>query len=95
MRAEAGTLVRVARRRDGLLVVSRNAPGRGAWLCRDLQTGAVKADCFEAAARRHAFSRAFRTAVEDECLTPLQATMQERANMDGKPSTDAELIGRD
>ena len=95
MRAEAGTLVRVARGRDGLLVVSRNAPGRGAWLCRDAATGAVKADCLEAAARRNAFTRAFRAAVAEENLTPLRAMMSERANMDGNPSSDVELNGRD
>jgi predicted RNA-binding protein YlxR (DUF448 family) len=87
--------VRVARRHDGSLVVSRDAPGRGAWLCRDPATGAVKAECLEAAAKRKAFTRAFRTAVAEECLILLRAMVSERANMDGTPSTDVELNGRD
>ena len=78
-----------------MIVASRDAPGRGAWLCRDAATGVLKADCLEAAATRHAFTRAFRAAVVDEDLTPLRAMMSERANMDGNPSTDVELNGRD
>ena len=40
-RAPAGNLVRVARRADGSLVVDRDAPGRGAWLCQEPATGEV------------------------------------------------------
>jgi predicted RNA-binding protein YlxR (DUF448 family) len=48
-------LVRYAAR-DRVLVASRTAPGRGAWVCRD---GA----CFEEAVARRAFARALRTNV--------------------------------
>jgi len=42
--------------RDGAIVPDQNAilPGRGAWVHRDR-------DCVEAAIRRHAFKRAFKT----------------------------------
>ena len=44
--APAGTLVRVARRADGSLVVDRVAPGRGAWLCQEPATGASAASAW-------------------------------------------------
>jgi hypothetical protein len=60
--APPGELVRVARRPDGSLGVGRLEPGRGAWLCAD-----INRSCFETAVRRRAFGRALRTEVtEDE-----------------------------
>ena len=54
--ASPGELVRVACLPDGSLAVGRHEPGRGAWLCADINRG-----CFETAVRRRAFVRALRT----------------------------------
>jgi predicted RNA-binding protein YlxR (DUF448 family) len=80
-RAPAGTLTRVARQADGSLVVDREAPGRGAWLCREPTTGGVSAQCLAAAAHRDAFRRAFKTAVTPESWKTLREHTAERANM--------------
>ena len=53
--------MRVARSRDGSLAVGRVAPGRGAWLCRDPDTGLPMDTCFHAASSRNGFAKAFRT----------------------------------
>ncbi|MDA8047599.1 MAG: YlxR family protein [Actinomycetota bacterium] len=81
-RSGAGRLVRVARAEDGSLVVSRVAPGRGAWLCRDLRTGGPEVGCLEAAERRNAFSRAFRSEVPAGATALLRASQPERENME-------------
>jgi predicted RNA-binding protein YlxR (DUF448 family) len=52
-------LARVARDADGALVVDRECPGRGAWLCRGSPA------CVDRAIRRRAFDRAFRARLED------------------------------
>ena len=85
-RSAAGNLVRVARRADGSLVIDRVAPGRGAWLCREPATGGVSGQCLEAAARRDAFPRAFKTAVLPGSWRVLRGTPAERANMDTGPT---------
>jgi predicted RNA-binding protein YlxR (DUF448 family) len=54
-------LVRVALATDGRAVLSRTAPGRGAWLCRDGSRPCPP--CLTAAVRRRAFDRAFRRAL--------------------------------
>jgi predicted RNA-binding protein YlxR (DUF448 family) len=61
----------VARRADGSLVIGRDAPGRGAWLCQESATGGVSDRCLEAAAHRNAFDRAFKTAVAAEAWKAL------------------------
>ena len=86
----AGTLVRVARTHDGSLIVSRNAPGRGAWLCRGPASGLPLASCMESAVRRNAFSRAFRGAVVAEAVGSLRARLPERANMEAVGTTGIE-----
>jgi predicted RNA-binding protein YlxR (DUF448 family) len=57
--------VRLARRPDGGLAVSRSHPGRGAWLCRDAPS------CLRLAARRNAFERALRAPVDEEAIHAL------------------------
>jgi predicted RNA-binding protein YlxR (DUF448 family) len=47
--------------------MDRIGPGRGAWLCQE--SGA----CFEAAARRHAFDKAFGTRVTESAVEQLRA----------------------
>ena len=84
-RDRAGNLVRVARNHDGRLVVSRVAPGRGAWLCRDPRTEDPKVSCLEAAVRRNAFSRAYRGEVPPDAQAALIASLLERENMEVRP----------
>lgn len=67
---------------DGSLAVSRVAPGRGAWLCRDPRTGGAVVSCLESAVRRKAFSRAFRAEVPDGAQAMLRATRPERENIE-------------
>ena len=57
--------MRVVRRPDGSLEISRTLPGRGAWLC------AGSPDCLQRAARRGAFSRALRAPVSTEAALAL------------------------
>jgi len=57
--------VRVVRTPDGSLLVGRNHPGRGAWLC----IGSV--DCLHQAAKRNALSRALRAPVTPEAVMAL------------------------
>ncbi|MGH9079081.1 MAG: YlxR family protein [Acidimicrobiales bacterium] len=52
-------LLRVARDAEGRLTAGRDAPGRGAWLCRDSSA------CVDRAIHRRAFDRAFRVRLED------------------------------
>ena len=72
-RATPAELVRVVRAVDGSLVISRTAPGRGAWLC----AGSVP--CLEQAVRRRAFDRALRTAVGSGAIEALRAAFFELA----------------
>ena len=58
--------MRIARTLEDQLVVSRTAAGRGAWLC----TGQVS--CFDMAARRKAFDRAYRQPVPATALAVLR-----------------------
>lgn len=55
----------------GSLVVSRTAPGRGAWLCRG------SAQCVDLAVRRDAFSRALRVSVPAAVLQHLASQLVE------------------
>jgi predicted RNA-binding protein YlxR (DUF448 family) len=59
-------LVRIARSLGGALVVSRSAPGRGAWLC------VGHPACLDRAERRDAFSRAFREPVDKDAVAALR-----------------------
>ncbi len=68
-KAGPSTLVRVARRPDGVLAVGRGEPGRGAWLC------AASASCFDAAVRRRAFGRALRCEVPAHELERLRGKL--------------------
>jgi predicted RNA-binding protein YlxR (DUF448 family) len=75
-------LVRVAISGDGRIVVSRTAPGRGAWLCDPPQ------DCLTTAVRRHAFARAFRRPVTDQMIDQLQHELERApgsSNTAGEP----------
>lgn len=62
-------LVRVVARPDGSLATGRGLGGRGAWLC------AGSPACFEAAARRGAFSRALGRQVDPESVGALRALL--------------------
>jgi predicted RNA-binding protein YlxR (DUF448 family) len=62
-------LVRIARSLEGQLLVSRTAPGRGAWLCKGSPS------CVDLAERRRAFDRAFRTKVDPEAVAALRAAL--------------------
>jgi predicted RNA-binding protein YlxR (DUF448 family) len=73
-----GRLARVARRPDGSLAVGRSEPGRGAWLC----SGSV--ECFDAAVRRRAFSRALQREVSGQELVWLR----ERLLSEGVSTSD-------
>ncbi|MET0903370.1 MAG: YlxR family protein [Acidimicrobiales bacterium] len=60
--ASQDELVRLVRRPDGTVEISRTRPGRGAWLC------AGSSACLQAAARRGALSRALRASVDAEAV---------------------------
>jgi predicted RNA-binding protein YlxR (DUF448 family) len=55
---------------DGVAVVARRAPGRGAWLC--------GVGCLAAARKRRGFGRAWRTAVADEAFAGLEQRLADR-----------------
>jgi predicted RNA-binding protein YlxR (DUF448 family) len=74
-----GDLVRIVRASDGSLAVGRTLPGRGAWLCRGSQV------CFEQAAGRGGFARAFRTSIP---AVHLDALRSELAGTDQGPTSD-------
>jgi predicted RNA-binding protein YlxR (DUF448 family) len=63
-------LVRVVREHDGSLTVSRTAPGRGAWLCRD------SPHCVDQAVRRRAFERALRGTVSPDQVEQVKKDLQ-------------------
>jgi len=56
---------------DGALAIG-GGPGRGAWLC------AGRQHCFETAARRGAFERALRAAVDPDAIEALGRRLGER-----------------
>jgi predicted RNA-binding protein YlxR (DUF448 family) len=62
----------VTRRADGSLVVSRTAPGRGAWLC-----ASTASACAAAAAKRRAWSRALRSDPAGGAVDALQRHLAE------------------
>jgi predicted RNA-binding protein YlxR (DUF448 family) len=62
-RAPQLELVRIARV-DGVALVDRRAPGRGAWLC--------GVGCLAAARKRRGFARAWRADVGDDALAGLE-----------------------
>ena len=68
-RASQVELVRIARSLEGQLVVSRTAPGRGAWLCQG------RSDCFDLAQRRRAFDRALRVTVGAKAVLALRGAL--------------------
>ena len=61
--------MRITRRSDGMLVVERHEPGRGAWLCR----GSIP--CFEMAVRRRAWGRALRAEITPGVIEALRARL--------------------
>ncbi|HXY44233.1 MAG TPA: YlxR family protein [Acidimicrobiales bacterium] len=63
-RAPQDELVRIVHSGEGL-VVSRSAPGRGAWLCAGVPT------CLELALKRNSFSRALRTSISPALVEAL------------------------
>jgi uncharacterized protein len=69
--ADRDELVRVARRPDGSLGVGPTEPGRGAWLCPDV-------NCFEMAVRRRAFERALRRTMAPFEVTELRERLVAR-----------------
>ncbi|MGH9124100.1 MAG: DUF448 domain-containing protein [Acidimicrobiales bacterium] len=71
----------MARDRAGSLVLGRGHPGRGAWLC-DAGGGVPELGCLEQAARRLAFSRAFRARVGDQAVETLRRTVRERERIE-------------
>ncbi len=75
-------MVRIARAGDGNLVISRTAPGRGAWLCADPVSGLPREECLEWAVRRRTFTKALREAVSAESVGALRALAPERARME-------------
>ena len=62
-------LVRVACIESGKLVVGRDQPGRGAWLCR------ASTHCLDQAVKRKAFDRAFRCRVDVASVELIQSTL--------------------
>ena len=67
-RATPADLYRCALTADGDVVVSRTAPGRGAWLCGE--------QCLAAAIRQRRFARAWRRPVPDDIDTRLRAALE-------------------
>jgi uncharacterized protein len=65
-RAPQSELVRLVVGPDHGILVSRTAPGRGAWLCRGSLT------CLERAVKRDAFRRAFRRSVTSDSVADLR-----------------------
>ncbi|MFV0307095.1 MAG: YlxR family protein [Desertimonas sp.] len=68
-RPQAG-LVRVVLTPDGHAVVSRTAPGRGAWLC--ARDAGIKPECLALGLRRHGFQRSWRRPVPPAAVAGLQ-----------------------
>jgi len=79
--APAATLVRVARDASGSLVLGRDHPGRGAWLCA-AGDGMPDMRCLDQATRRQAFHRAFRATVGEQAIEALRRTVRERESIE-------------
>ena len=92
-RRPQGLLLRVAVTGDGRIVVSRTAPGRGAWLCDPPHR------CLPVALKRKAFDRAFRRPVETKSILAWQQqlaaghTDQADAAADGGDQADENPTG--
>ncbi|MGI8751838.1 MAG: YlxR family protein [Acidimicrobiales bacterium] len=82
---EVGDLVRVNRTADGTLVVDRHGTGRGAWLCRAVDSavggGTIRVTCLALAERRQGFQRAFRAPVAAWSIMALRERHAEREKM--------------
>jgi len=63
-------LVRCALTADGAPVISRTAPGRGAWLC--LGTTTTANPCLQQAIKRRGFDRAWKRSVDTATTQALQ-----------------------
>ena len=80
-RAEPAELIRIVRSGDGTLTTGRGRPGRGAWLCRGVDTQ-IDPTCLEAAIRRQALSRALRAPVGAQAMEALRAEGTKRARIE-------------
>jgi predicted RNA-binding protein YlxR (DUF448 family) len=87
-------LVRVVRHGAGL-EIGRSIAGRGAWLCQGEVPGLPAVPCLEQAARRQAFSRAFRAPVEPTAVAALRGMVVERARIERGGAFDAPANRRD
>jgi predicted RNA-binding protein YlxR (DUF448 family) len=88
-------LVRLARAADGSLLVSRTAPGRGAWLCAVDATRFPSPACVEQAVRRKALAKALRTPVEQATIEALRESVEERARIDSGGTASVAARRRD
>jgi predicted RNA-binding protein YlxR (DUF448 family) len=79
--APINDLVRVTRAADGSLLVGRNGPGRGAWLC-VVSSGWPEVSCVEQAVRRKALTRALRAPVDVAAMEALRERVEERARIE-------------
>ena len=77
-RAPQAELVRLVRGADGRLLVGRNLPGRGAWLCRE------RPSCLDAAGRRAAFTRALRAPLRAGAVDDLRSVLATQGPPDGR-----------
>jgi predicted RNA-binding protein YlxR (DUF448 family) len=80
--APISDLVRVTRAADGSLLLGRNRPGRGAWLCGGVPAGWPEVACVERALRRKAFSKALRSPTEVTAMEALREKVEERARIE-------------
>jgi predicted RNA-binding protein YlxR (DUF448 family) len=79
MVAAPDELVRITVGADGIPVVGRAKPGRGAWLCR-----ASALACLERATQRQAIARALRRELAPGALDSLRALLGDRARMEDR-----------
>lgn len=70
-------LVRVALDTDDRVVLSRRAPGRGAWLC--AMDRGPDARCARTALSKHAFDRAFRRSLPAGALDAIAGELTKEA----------------
>ncbi|MCX6519095.1 MAG: YlxR family protein [Actinobacteria bacterium] len=64
-------MIRCAVGPDGTAIISRTAPGRGAWLCTKDTPG-----CFTAAVKRRGFERAWRRPIGPGALSELRIAFE-------------------
>ncbi|MCR5337009.1 MAG: YlxR family protein [Lachnospiraceae bacterium] len=71
-RVEQKSFIRIAAGKDGSLFVdlTGKAGGRGAYLCKDLA-------CLEKAGKRHAFSRSFRSQIDESLVAGIEKDLRE------------------